>query len=64
MALCFSKRGHDLDTGLGMLDRLGATPARAAVTRDLRLAGRRSYFADPDLDRGISLILPEFTVPT
>ncbi|MBK5332593.1 MAG: AAA family ATPase [Ilumatobacteraceae bacterium] len=42
LALCFSPLADDLEAGLGILDRLGATPARAAVTRDLRLAGRRN----------------------
>jgi DNA-binding CsgD family transcriptional regulator len=42
LALCFSTRAGDLDAGLGLLDRLGAISARAAITRDLRLAGRRN----------------------
>ncbi|MDX6233168.1 MAG: hypothetical protein QOH68_2172, partial [Nocardioidaceae bacterium] len=42
LALCFSPLADDLEAGLEILDRLGATPARAAVTRDLRLAGRRN----------------------
>ena len=42
LALCFIQRADDLETGLSMLDRLGATPARAAITRDLRLSGRRN----------------------
>ena len=42
LALCFNPLPDGLDAGLEMLDRLGATAARAAVTRDLRLAGRRN----------------------
>ncbi len=42
LALCFSPLGNALETGLGLLDGLGAAAARAAVTRDLRLAGRRN----------------------
>jgi DNA-binding CsgD family transcriptional regulator len=41
VALCLNSPADDLDTGLALLDRLGAKSARAAVTRDLRLAGRR-----------------------
>ncbi|MGZ4790661.1 MAG: helix-turn-helix transcriptional regulator [Ilumatobacteraceae bacterium] len=42
LALCFDTAGDGLDAGLDLLDRLGATAARAAVIRDLRLAGRRN----------------------
>jgi ATP/maltotriose-dependent transcriptional regulator MalT len=42
LALCFSADATDLDSGMGLLDKLGATATRAAVTRDLRLAGRRN----------------------
>jgi DNA-binding CsgD family transcriptional regulator len=42
LALCFSAVADDLDAGLELLDQLGAASARAAVTRDLRLAGRRN----------------------
>ncbi len=41
LALCFDTAGDGLDAGLELLDRLGAAAARAAVIRDLRLAGRR-----------------------
>ncbi len=42
LALCFSSDATDLDAGIGLLDKLGATSARAVATRDLRLAGRRN----------------------
>ena len=42
LALCFSSLDNGADSGLGLLDRLGAAAARTAVTRDLRSAGRRN----------------------
>jgi DNA-binding CsgD family transcriptional regulator len=42
LALCFDPQADGLDAGLALLDGLGAAATRAAVTRDLRLAGRRN----------------------
>lgn len=41
VALCFGENETNADAGLALLDRLGATSARAAVSRDLRSSGRR-----------------------
>jgi DNA-binding CsgD family transcriptional regulator/tetratricopeptide (TPR) repeat protein len=42
LSICFDPLADNLDTGLALLDGLGAAATRAAVTRDLRLAGRRN----------------------
>ncbi len=42
VALCFSPLAANLDAGMEKLDRLGAASTRAAIARDLRLAGRRN----------------------
>ena len=39
VALCFSPLAANLDAGMEKLDRLGAASTRAAIARDLRLAG-------------------------
>jgi DNA-binding CsgD family transcriptional regulator len=42
LALCFDPGLDGLDSGLETLERLGGISTRAAVTRDLRQAGRRN----------------------